>query len=561
MNLFSLMETSFANFDETIKTYLSKVFDSIGMNSSHSQIYSLIFDGIKGVIQNAMFYIEDALVEQNIFTATRKKSIYSLAKISGYEPYYGSAASGTLIGSVIRGALLDSDANKLFISNGSIITNKETNVHYILELNSNEHVIDITKPLVTHEFKIIEGIPQENYFTAAGLNFETLSITSNRLLFDKTYINVYVNGELYTEAASMYDMGENENEYVVTVGYDSAFEIMFGDGIYGSKLNEGDSVYVSWIAHNGSTGNILGTASTKFVFNTPGRDTYGNEVDINKFVSLQMSNCVSGGTDSDSIESIRKMIGYNSRSLILATSENFQLFLKRFSFIGRVNCWSHENSMQVVVSCVSNKIVDVQNVNEYFGLDINSLMIDDSQKQQILVAMKESNRTFAGVTLEFRDPKIWRYAVICVIKLEDVYNKESIKEELREIIGQYFIDLDDNIEIIYKSDIIKTVLNECNGILSFDLQFVSEKAEIAYKNNYYEVEELQYINGSLVPKTVKKYYDSNSDAGLDEYGNIILESKLEIPILQGGFNYYGNKDVISGKSQSVKIETLQYIFI
>ena len=56
-----------------------------------------IFDGIKGVMQNIMFYIEDALTEQNIYTATRKKSIYSLAKISGFEANYGNAAGGVLI--------------------------------------------------------------------------------------------------------------------------------------------------------------------------------------------------------------------------------------------------------------------------------------------------------------------------------------------------------------------------------------------------------------------------------------------------------------------------------
>ena len=91
------MQTSFDKFDQTVKTYLSKTFNSLGLQYSHSQVFGVIFDGIKGIMQNAMFYIEDALTEQNIFKASRKTSVYSLAKISGFEAYYGSTSTGSII--------------------------------------------------------------------------------------------------------------------------------------------------------------------------------------------------------------------------------------------------------------------------------------------------------------------------------------------------------------------------------------------------------------------------------------------------------------------------------
>ena len=43
-----------------------------------------------------MLYIEDSLVEQNKYTAQRKKSIYGLAALSGYKPSYGKASTVTL---------------------------------------------------------------------------------------------------------------------------------------------------------------------------------------------------------------------------------------------------------------------------------------------------------------------------------------------------------------------------------------------------------------------------------------------------------------------------------
>ena len=118
MKLFDILDTSFSNFDKTIRTYLSKSLESIGQSYSHGQIFSVIFEGVKGVMQNAMLYIEDALVEQNIYTASRKKSIYSLAKVSGYEAYYGSAAVGTIKANVhINNGIVENISTKINIMN------------------------------------------------------------------------------------------------------------------------------------------------------------------------------------------------------------------------------------------------------------------------------------------------------------------------------------------------------------------------------------------------------------------------------------------------------------
>ena len=80
MGLFKLNETTFEQYDSTIKTYLTKTLGAVGQQYSHTQIFNIVFDGIKSIMQNAMFYIEDALTEQNVETAFRKSSLYSLAK-------------------------------------------------------------------------------------------------------------------------------------------------------------------------------------------------------------------------------------------------------------------------------------------------------------------------------------------------------------------------------------------------------------------------------------------------------------------------------------------------
>ena len=71
MKLFNILDTTFDNFDNTVRNYLSKTFNDLGLNYTPNQIFGVIYEGIKGVMQNALFYIEDALTEQNIYTATR----------------------------------------------------------------------------------------------------------------------------------------------------------------------------------------------------------------------------------------------------------------------------------------------------------------------------------------------------------------------------------------------------------------------------------------------------------------------------------------------------------
>ena len=562
MKLFSVMQTAFDNFDDTVRKYLARVFNSLGMNGNNTQVFGIIFNGIKGVMQNAMFYIEDALTEQNIFTATRKKSIYSLAKISGYEPFYGSSASGTLIGSIVRGSALDSDATKIFISNNTKIVNKETGIKYLLQLPANNYIVDITKPLIKHEFKIIEGFFRTNVLYSKGVPFETFNISSNNL-FDINHVEVFVNNVKYEKRDCLYDMTEMGNEYVLTVGYDNTFTIMFGNNIYGRQLYSGMTIKIQWLSHTGKSGNIYTNSLTRFAWEEKGKDTFGNSVDLNKFIKLEMNNCVSGGINSDTIDIVKNMIGYNSRSLVLATEENYKLFFKRFSFIGRINCWSEENSMYIIAACLSDTITNIKNHNDYFNLDLNKLFINEEQKAQITTTLANSNRTFAGVTLKFIDPVIRQYSVIAFVKLKDNYNRESVKEQIRQILGNYFISLPDNTLTIYKSELITTVMNNISDIEAFDLKFVSALAEEAFKNSYYIKYELTVANNEFkfVPKKV--FYEKDSEPGLDSFGNIQLDSKLEIPILHGGFNYYPNKTSMkeSENKQTISMETIQFYFL
>ena len=66
-------------------------------------------------------------------------------------------------------------------------------------------------------------------------------------LFDKNYLEVYVNGEKFEQAACVYDMTENSKQFVCNVDFDNTFSIMFGNEIFGYRIHEGDSIKIRFI--------------------------------------------------------------------------------------------------------------------------------------------------------------------------------------------------------------------------------------------------------------------------------------------------------------------------
>lgn len=560
MKLFKVIQTSFDNFDKSVRDYLSKTFNNLGLEYTHNQIFGVIFDGIKGIIQNVMFYIEDAFTEQNIYTATRKKSFYSLAKLSGYEPYYGSAATGNIIvNTFVTNSNVGNGTSKLFLQNGSIIKNKDTGYNYTVMLPADSYIFDLSKPLVQHNLKIVQGVWSEGNFTGIGNNFETFDANTTDL-FDKNYLEVYVNGEKFEQAACVYDMTEDSKHFVCSVGFDNTFSIMFGNGIFGYKIQEGDAIKIRFIVHAGEDGNIINTSSADWTIISPLYNSYGNPLSADNYLNVKLATPVSGGTDADSVELVKNMIGYNSRSLVLANENNFKQFLKRFSFIGQTSIISEPNSLTVVASCLRNKASEITDPEEYLELESNDLLVSDREKEMVINALSNSKNTFTGMSFEFQDPIICKFSMICYVKIASTYDRELTKTNIRNAVATYFMNLPENTQFISKSDIINVVIEADSNIESFDFDFISELNENAYSNGYYIEYKQRIINGIYKYIPVKTIYDKLNTPGLDQIGNIQLNSKLQIPLLHGDFYYYPNKES-NDKSTAIKTESVQVMFL
>ena len=557
MKLFNLTATNFENFDNTINNYLNKVFINLGIQNSKYQLFSIIFNGIKGIMQNAMIYIEDAFTEQNIETATRKKSIYSLAKLSGYEPYYGSAATGILKASLISNTNLSKEIKKIYIDNYSTIKDNITGLNYILYLQSDRYVFDIEKPLLTYNFRIIQGFFKQSDYTAIGKELETIHLNINGM-FDRNYIKVFVNNVEWQQVLNLYDMTENGEEYILSIGFDNELDISFGNGVYGKILNHGDNVKIQYIIHNGTNGNISNLNNT-FSFVTKGTDFEGNNIDLNNYIILKLESFISGGTDTDTIEDVKKMIGYNSRSNVLASIDNYILFLKHFSFLGNFNIWAENNSNTLVINGITNILNDIKDINDYENININDLLLNDEQKSNIITVLRNSSNTFTGINISFVDPIICRYAIMYYVQLDDIYYKDIVKNNIEKYTIEFFSKYNFNVSFISKSDILKYILDNVSYIKSLNIEIISEINETAYYKGFSYKYKTYVYNNKINYQKIKHFYETNSHLGLDDIGNISVDNNLYMPILQGNFKYYPNKS--NNDKSEILLNTINVIFI
>ena len=559
MRLFSLTDTAFENFDNAVNRYFNKIFGSLGIQFSDNQIFKVIFNGLKGITQNIMVYIEDAFTEQNIETAIRKKSIYSLAKLSGYEPYYGSAATGILIASIISNNNRSNEVRKIYIPNHAVILNADSGQTYILYLQSDRYVFDVSKPLTNYEFRIIQGNYHIVTNTVRGYSLETIHLNINGM-FDKNYVKVFVNNIEWQQVSNLYDMTEQGEEYILSIGFENEIDITFGNNIYGKIPAAGSTVTVEYITHNGTAGNVDNIANSNFGFITNGSDFNGNDVDLNNYIRLSLDNYISGGTNSETIADVKQMIGYNSRSNVLASIDNYRLFLKRFSFIGNFNIWSENNSNILCINAINNRLNYISDISEYSNISESDLLLTDLQKENVLTILKNSNNTFAGVGIKFVDPIIYKYAIICYVKIDDKFHRDLVETDIQTNILDFFSTKQFNITFISKSDIINYILNNTEHIMALDIEIVSHMNEEAFKNRYYYKYETTISNNQVYYNLKKYNYETDLNLGLDDLGNIKVDSNLYLPLLSGNVTYYADKTNELNNVET-KLDAVNVIFL
>lgn len=543
MKLFSLLDAKYSSLVSSIKTYLSKTLSQYGKQYGNNTIFGQLITVLTSVSQNIMLYIEDALVEQNKYTAQRKKSIFGLASLSGYNPHLGKAAGVQLS---ITFMPTNINSKNIIIKNHEELSCTQNGMIYNIVLPQEAIILSTDKSNQTHVVYAVQGRFETQTFISTGGKYYTqhFNFSSN---LDVDHLTVKVNNKKWDFQESIYDMSPDAEQWTYKISPVGGIDIIFGNDCHGRSLHDGDTIEISYLLHDGESGNVNVNLDTYFVFNNLLNDISGEEIDGNSVfnVTFATTDSVTSGSNSESIEQVRKMIGFNSRALVLASPEHYKTLLNRFSFCGYNRTWSEKGSLVVNSLIIKNYKLLLNEHTTYFDLTASDFKLSDQQKTSIINYVNNSGNQLAGVTYNIFDPELYKYALYVYIKLKDSgYEKEYITNKVRNLIAEFFGDVSSDI-FIPKSDIVhllKTNIPEIDGI---DVYILSEKNEDAIKKGWYT--DVKYIydpsSGSYKKSSreIKLYDGENPNLGLDSHGNIFLQSDEQYPVLMGGWTYL-NKD-------------------
>ena len=546
MKIFNLLDTQYNKFSSAVRNYLSKTLMKNGETYGNSTIFGQFINVLNAAIQNIMLYIEDAFTEQNKYTAQRKKSIYGLASLSGYQPSTGKATGVQL---KLNFTPSNTTGLNIILNNKESLTCTQNGLQYNIILPQEVVVLSMAVDNSTKYIYAVQGKFESQSFISSGGKFYTQNFKYIGNI-DIDYLEVYINDERWERSYSVYDMIVDGKQFTYNINYTGGLDIIFGNDVHGRSLKNGDIIKISYLTHDGELGNIDVNKNTYFVFDNMLKDISGESVNGNDIfnVTFATSDPVSSGSNSESKEQVRNMIGYNSRAIVMTTPENYENYINKFSFCGYNRTWSDRGSMSIQSLIIKNYTLNLSDGKDYFNLTQKDFILSDQQKKSIQNSIEINGNQLAGVTYNIVDPDIYKYALYLYIKPKSQdSDKIYITQQIRELIGNFFANINSDL-YIPKSDIINLIKNNISAIDGVNAYFLSEKNESAIINKQYinKIEQYNPAKGTYDTKTETIYlYDGeNPNLGLDDHGNIYLETNNTFPVLMGGWKYKNNQNQI-----------------
>jgi hypothetical protein len=531
-------------FESAVKHHLSQTLSKYNVNYGNNTIFGQLINILGSTVQNIMLYIEDSMVEQNKYTAQRKKSVYGLAALSGYNPSLGQAASVTLSISYTPNNHEELD---LIINNKEVLTCTQNGLQYCLILPQEAIIMSPEKDNSSKQLAAIQGRFETQSFVSIGGKYYTQNFNFVGNL-DTKHLEVKVNNKKWDFVESFYDMKPDGEQWTYKISPVGGIDIIFGNDKYGRSLKDKDVIEITYLIHDGEAGNLDVNTETYFVFDNPLKDINGDEVDGNGVFSVTFASIdsVTTGSNSESIEQVRQMIGLNSRSLVLASPNNYKELLNKLSFCGYNRTWAEPGTLIINSLIMKNYKSLLNDKKTYFSLTEQDFKLSDNQKTSIKNYIKNSGNQLAGVTYKICDPELCKYAMYVYLKMKNAnYEKEFISNSIRKLIGEFFSEVKSDI-LIPKSDIIQLLKNNITDLDSVDVYFLSERNETAIQEGKYEKIDKKFNPSIGTYKTTKTtvylYPGENPNLGLDEHGNIYLETDEQFPVLMGGWDYLNNKE-------------------
>jgi hypothetical protein len=310
MPLVNFSNLDFNQIKTTLKDYLranSNFTDYDFEGSNLSTILDVLAYNTYITSYNANMVANEVFID----SATLRENVVALSRNIGYIPRSRKAATAT-ISFFVDTSNITPTPSSLTLRKGPVASSSGSfgNQSFIFSI-----LDDITVPVVNNiavfeDLRIYEGSLITSNFAFRSNNPNQRFILPNSGI-DTDLISVIVrNNEQstisvkYSLQDSLFDIDGESKVFFLQEIEDERYEIIFGDGFFGKKIEEGNFINVNYITSNGDSANGVSQ------FNFAGTITYNRnsiEYIVTSGISLLTTGLIaSGGENIESVESIKK---------------------------------------------------------------------------------------------------------------------------------------------------------------------------------------------------------------------------------------------------------------
>jgi len=569
LKFLSTLRTNANQIQTDARTYISRVYKRASTLFTEASPFAQIVNVMGELGELIMFYVEDATVEQNIYTAQQPESIFGLSRLTGHDATRGFAATGEIEFRWKVGADLGRIAGTgLNIDARSELSCELNGLKYTLLTQQDKFRLE-----KSNKFKvktaIVQGEFEQQTFTGTGEEMQAYNVKVNSLT-DHSMVSVAVNGEKWTKHESVYDLLNNEKGYVLKTGISGGLDVYFGTGNFGAIPPAGSDIVVEYVKHKGALGNIDDGQDIVFQWQSEGTDSNGDDFDLNEYLELAVTSSPKMGADRENPEFTKLMAPLASKSYVLATPDNYEYFLSRYGLFSYVDAYNTTSDQYLdddnviyifAVPDIKRKLLASQ---DYFSIPENEMFFDQNEYDKMLQVIQSSGQQMVTTEVVFVKPQIRKYSMDINIRYFEGFTKQEIFSEVRTRVSDYLLNITRR-DKLPKSDIVY-ILEEIDGIDAVNVRFISETEETARRLGYYESKTVSVVpqepvlledigNGKqkyIFFKQVEEVKTVDVDAttaipptvaGLDEWGDIIME-KEEVAVFRGGWQDRDGDDIL-----------------
>ena len=311
--------TKFTNLDfdqikTSIKDYLRTNSDFTDFDFEGSN-FSVLIDTLAYNTYITAFNSNMVVNESFLDSATVRENVVSLARNIGYVPRSKSAAKATISFDIDSNDT--TEVSTVTLKAGLVCIGSSNDITYTFSVPE-----DITTTVIPqfdsggsrtgytasfNSIEVFQGTLIRKSFTVDG-SLDQRFILDNPSI-DTSTIVVYVKddpsgadkGTLFTQVDNILNIDSNSPTFLIQEVQDEKYELLFGDGIFGRKIENGKTINVTYLVTDGREGN--GPAFFSYAGNI--ENDSGSTSTLTSTPTISVVSAASNGGDIESVDSIK----------------------------------------------------------------------------------------------------------------------------------------------------------------------------------------------------------------------------------------------------------------